>query len=116
MEFKNISSDLTKRNDTEGDYLSEEKKYFESLESVLFENALTHKKILFDHEFLGNYSAIKRSIFYSDEKSMNSVLLKVDSILGKKMRRWDYEFYFSGNDNFKEKMKENLNKIEIQKL
>ena len=114
MEFKKISPDLRKRNDTEGDHLSEEKKYFENLEWVLFENDLINKEVLFNHEFPGQYSRIKKSIYYSNEKSMNGVLLQVDSILGNQKRRWDYNFYFTGNEKFKDNLKEGLNNFLLE--
>ncbi len=106
MEFQELSESSHTRIDTkENQKILWNEKYLENLESILFEEGLVNKKILFDYEFPENHSVFKKTILYSDEKSSKSVLLYVNSILGSQIRRWDYFLYPTGDEEFKKKIK-----------
>ncbi len=104
MEFKEIQPDICKRNDTNENHESENQKCIEDIEFILFYQGLKHKKVLTDRKFPGDYQAIEKVIQYSDNDNENSANIYINSILGKTIRRWDYEIYLTGNEGFKRKI------------
>lgn len=105
-EFKELFRDVCKRNDTKGNHERESKRYLENIESVLFNEGLTKKNVLFDDEFSGSYNIYNKIMIYSNVEETEEAILHVCSPGGNNIRRWNYNFYFVGNKKFKEKMKE----------